>query len=155
MDLVTLVSLVNAGMLSIAVLGFLMFITTPAYRGVCVLLALIGIAAIANVLEDLHISREIHLISPIFVLGYGPALYFAVRRLIGGTAGYQAVWHFLPMLLVIPFTAHTQLIIAVGTVWRVAYALLTLKLIINFNQQLTKQRSDAAEVSLAWLGLAG
>ncbi|WP_193747494.1 helix-turn-helix transcriptional regulator [Cellvibrio sp. OA-2007] len=115
------------------------------------LLALIGIAAITNVLEDLRISGELHLISPIFVLGYGPALYFAVRRLIGGTAGYQAVWHFLPMLLVIPFTAHTQLIIAVGTVWRIAYALLTLKLIIDFNQQLTKQRSDAAEVSLAWL----
>lgn len=147
-----LVSLLNAGMLSIAVLGGLIFIMTPAYRGVCVLLALVSLAAIANVLEDLHISRELHLISPIFVLGYGPALYFAVKRLIAGPVGYQAVWHFLPMLLVLPFTAHTQSIIVVGTVWRIAYALLTLKLIIKFSRQLTKQRSDASEVSLVWLG---
>ena len=152
MDLVTLVSLLNAGMLSIAVLGCLMFIMTPPYRGVCVLLALVSLAAIANLLEDLQISRELHLISPIFVLGYGPALYFAIKRLIVGPVGYRAVWHFLPMLLVLPFTAHTQSIIAVGTAWRIAYALLTLKLIIEFNRQLTTQRSDAAEVSLAWLG---
>lgn len=152
MDLVTLVSLLNAGMLSIALLGCLIFIITPAYRGVCLLLALVSIASIANLLEDLHISRELHLISPIFVLGYGPALYFAVRYLITGPIGYQAVWHFLPMLLVLPFTDHTQSIIAVGTLWRIAYAFLTLKLIIEFNRQLITQRSDAAEVSLAWLG---
>lgn len=152
MDLVTLVSLLNAGTLSIAVLGALMFIVTPAYRGVCVLLALVSIAALANLIEDLHISRELHLISPIFVLGYGPALYFAVKRLIGGAIGYQAAWHFLPMLFVLPFTAHTQTVIAVGTIWRVVYTLLTLKLIIGFNRHLTAQRSDAAEVSLVWLG---
>lgn len=151
MDLVTLISLLNAGMLSIAVLGCLMFIITPAYRGVCLLLALVSLGAIANLLEDLHISRELHLVSPIFVLGFGPALYFAVRRLIVGPIGYQTMWHFLPMLLVLPFTAHTQSIIAVGTVWRIVYALLTLKLIIGFNRQLTTQRSDATEVSLGWL----
>ena len=152
MDLVMLVSLLNAGTLSIALLGCLIFIMTPAYRGVCMLLALVGLAALANLFEDLHISRELHLISPIFVLGYGPALYFAVKRLMVGSVGYQAIWHFLPMLLVLPFTAHTQSIIAVGTLWRIGYALLTLKLIIEFNRQLTTQRSDAAEVSLAWLG---
>lgn len=152
MDLVTLVSLLNAGTLSIAVLGALMFIISPAYRGICLLLALVSLAALANLLEDLHISRELHLISPVFVLGYGPALYFAVKRLINGPVGYQATWHFLPMLMLLPFTAHTQSIIAVGTLWRIAYAFLTLKLIIEFNRQLTTQRSDAIEVSLAWLG---
>ncbi len=152
MDLAILISLIHAGMLSVAILGCLMFSIIPAYRGVCVLFALVSVASIFNVLEDLHVSRELHLVSPIFVLGYGPALYFAVRRLINGPIGYQAAWHFLPILLVLPFTAHTQTIIAVGTVWRIAYAILTLQLIIAFNRQLTKQRSDAYEVSLAWLG---
>lgn len=152
MDLAILISLLHASMLSIAILGCLMFFSIPAYRGVCVLLALVSIASIFNVLEDLHVSRELHLVSPIFVLGYGPALYFAVRRLIIGPIGYQASWHFLPMLLVLPFTAHTQTVIAVGTIWRIAYAALTLQLIIEFNRQLAKQRSDASEVSLAWLG---
>lgn len=152
MDMVILVSLLNAGMLSIAMLGCLLFMITPVYRGVCVLLALVSLAALTNLLEDLHISGELHLISPVFVLGYGPALFFAVKRLIVGSVGYQAVWHFLPMLLVLPFTAHTQSIIAAGTAWRIAYALITLKLIVDFHRQLIKQRSDASEVSLAWLG---
>lgn len=152
MDLAILISLIHAGMLSVAILGCLMFSSINAYRGICALLALVSAASLFNVLEDLHVSRELHLVSPIFVLGYGPVLYFAVRRLIIGPIGYQAYWHFLPMLLVLPFTAHTQIIIAVGTVWRIAYAVLTLQLIIAFNRQLTKQRSDANEVSLAWLG---
>jgi AraC-like DNA-binding protein len=152
MDLATLISLLHSGMLSIAILGCLIFSVTPAYRGVCLLLALVGIASLFNVLEDLNVSREFHLVSPIFLLGYGPALYFAVRRLIVGPIGYPACWHFLPMLLVLPFTAHTQAVIAVGTIWRIAYAVLTLQLIIRFNRQLTKERSDAGEVSLAWLG---
>lgn len=152
MDLAILISLLHACMLSISIMGCLMFFNAPGYRGICVLLALVSASSIFNVLEDLHVSRELHLVSPIFVLGYGPALYFAVRRLIIGPIGYQAAWHFLPILLVLPFTAHTQTIIAVGTVWRIAYAVLTLQLIITFNRQLTKQRSDAYEVSLAWLG---
>lgn len=152
MDLIILASLINAGMLSIAILGCLILIPTPAYRGICALLALVSMATIANMLEDLHISRELHLISPIFVLGYGPALYLATKRLISGPVGYKSTWHFLPMLLVLPFTDHTQTIIAVGTMWRIAYALITLKLIIEFNRLLTMQRSDASEVSLSWLG---
>lgn len=152
MDWAILVSLLNAGILSIALLGLLIFITTTAYRGICVLLMLVCFAALANMLEDLKISPEVHLISPIFLLGYGPALYLAVKRLIIGVIGYKVWWHFLPMLLALPFTAHTQSIIAIGTIWRIAYAVLTLKLVIEFNRQLTKQRSDASEVSLVWLG---
>ncbi len=152
MDLTILVSLLNAGTLSIAGLGCLMFIITPAYRGICVLLALVSLAAAINLLEDLHISRELHLISPIFVLGYGPALYLAVKRLISGSMEPNSLWHFLPMFLLLPFTTHVQTVIALGSLWRVAYALLTLKLIIEFNRQLPMQRSDATEVSLSWLG---
>lgn len=125
---------------------------TPAYRGVCILLALVVLSSAFNILEDLDVSRELHLVTPVFVLGYGPAFYFAVKRLIIGPTGYQAYWHFLPMLVALPFTAHTQAVIAVGTVWRIVYALLTLELIITFNRQLTGHRSDASEVSLGWLG---
>lgn len=152
MDLVILISLLNASTLAIAVLGFLMFIHTPAYRGVCVLLALVSATSIANVFEDLRIFRDLHLISPIFVMGYGPALYFTVKRLVSGPVGYRAAWHFLPMLVLLPFTQYVQAVIAVGTVWRIVYAVLTLKLIIDFNHQLTTRRSDVSEVSLTWLG---
>ena len=152
MDLVTLVSLLNASVLSVAILGCLMFIITPAYRGVCILLGLVILATLTNILEDLPISRELHLISPVFMLGYGPAFYLAAKRLIIGPVDYRSALHFLPMLLALPFTDHPQTIIALGTLWRMVYALLTLQLIIGFNRQLSMQRSDANEVSLTWLG---
>lgn len=156
MDLVVLISLLHAAIFAIAVLGAAIFWITPAYRGICLLLALISLSALFNLLEDLQISRSFYLVSPIFILGVGPAFYFAVRRLIVGPCGYRAYWHFLPMLLALPFTAHPQAVIAVGTVWRIAYALLTLRLIVQFNRYLTAQRSDAREVSLVWLaGLVG
>lgn len=152
MDLVILVSLLNASTLAIAILGCLMFVSIPAYRGICVLLTLVSATSIANMFEDLHVFRELHLISPVFVLGYGPALYFTVKRLIVGPVGHQMLWHFLPMLLLLPFTAYVQQVIAIGTLWRVIYALLTLRLIIQFNRQLVARRSDASDVSLSWLG---
>lgn len=152
MEGATLVSLLNAGLLAIALLGCLMFIVTPAYRGVCLLLGLVSLAAITNLLEDFNLSRELHLISPVFVLGYGPAFYFATKRLIAGPVGYYPILHFLPMVLLLPFTAHTQTVIALGTLWRIGYALAAFKLIIEFNQQSNLQRSDASEVSLTWLG---
>lgn len=152
MDFNMLAGLLNASILSIAILGLLMFIITPAYRGVCILLGLVSLATITNILEDLHISRELHLISPIFLLGYGPAFYLSSKRLIAGPIGYRSALHFLPMLLALPFTNAPQTIIALGTIWRMTYALLTLKLITGFNRQLAMQRSDASEVSLTWLG---
>ena len=152
MEGATLVSLLNAGLLAVALLGCLMFVVIPAYRGVCLLLGLVSLAAITNLLEDFNISRELHLISPVFVLGYGPAFYFATKRLIAGPVGYYPILHFLPMLLLLPFTAHTQTVIALGTLWRIGYALATFKLIIEFNQQSNLQRSDASEVFLTWLG---
>lgn len=99
MDLVTVISLLNASMLSIAMLGCLLFISIPAYRGVCILLGLVSLAALTNVFEDLRISRDLHLISPVFMFAYGPALYFAVKRLTTGALGYHTTWHFLPMIL--------------------------------------------------------
>ncbi len=152
MDLVILVSLLNASTLAIAILGCLMFMSIPVYRGVCVLLALVGATSIANIFEDLRVFRELHLISPVLVLGYGPAFYFTVKRLIVGPLGHGMLWHFLPLLLLLPFTAYVQPVIAIGTLWRVVYALLTLQLIVQFNQQLAARRSDVAEVSLSWLG---
>src|SRR5690606_35626453 len=128
MDLVIFTSLLHAAIFAIAVLGAAIFSITPADRGICLLLALISLPTLFNLLEDLQISRSFYLVSPIFILGVGPAFYFAARRLIVGICGYRAYWHFLPMLLALPFTAHPQAFIAVGTVWRIAYALLTLRL---------------------------
>lgn len=153
MDLVMLVSLLNAGTFSIAILGCLIFINTAAYRGVCVLLGLVSVAATANVLEDLQLSREPHLVSPIFVLGYGPALYFAVKRLISGPVGYRMMWHLLPMLLILPFTAYTQSIIAIGTVWRIVYAVLTLNSLLTLIG--SYQRSGRMQLRFRWHGLGG
>lgn len=151
MDSLLLVSLFNAGIVAVAILGCLLLYPTPAYRGVCLLLVMVITAAVINVLEDQHLSRDWHLISPVFVLGFGPALYLAIKRVTVGPVGHRAWWHFVPMIILLPFTAQTQAIIAIGTLWRVAYALLSVQLIMRFNRHLSQQRSDAAELSLTWL----
>ncbi len=152
MDPLLLVSLLNAGLIAIALQGCLLLYQTPAFRGVCLLLLIVLIASIINILEDQQLVSGWHLISPVFVLAYGPALYLAVKRLITGPVGYRACWHFTPIFILLPFTENAQVIIAIGTFWRIVYALLTVKLIIGFNRHLTQQRSDAKDVSLAWLG---
>jgi len=108
-------------------------------------------SAATNLFEDLHITRNVYLISPVLVLGFGPAYYFAVKRLIGGPIGFSAFAHFIPMLLLVPFTEHVQIVIAVGTFWRIVYAVLTLRLIIQFQRAVENSRSDARDVTLAWL----
>lgn len=55
------------------------------------------------------------------------------------------------MLIALPFTQHTQWVIAAGTLSRVLYALLSVRLILRFHQQLQARRSDAEDLSLNWL----
>lgn len=152
MEMVVLISLFHAAILAVAILGAMLFLVTPAYRGVCGLLVLMAFSSIINLFEDLEITRGVYLVSPALVLGFGPAYYFAVKRLIGGPVGFKALVHFIPMILLLPFTEHVQALIAIATFWRMVYAVLTLRLIIQFQRDVQAVRSDASDVTLVWLG---
>ncbi|ALU44588.1 AraC family transcriptional regulator [Pseudoalteromonas rubra] len=150
MDIVTLTNLAHAGTLTVALMGILILMIYPAFRGVCVFLTLVAVASGFNLLESLS-QHSGYLVTPIFVIGFGPAIYLAAKQVIGGKLTFVDVAHFLPMLAALPFTAYWQEVIALGTIWRLAYALLTIHLLWRFSRHLAQVRSDSDEFSLQWL----
>lgn len=148
---VNFVNLLQVGLISISLLGCLLFYRQPPFRTITLLLALVIIAQVFNLLEELNISRTWYLVTPIFVIGFGPATYIAVKGVIENKLSATSLWHLAPMLIALPFTNAPEYVIAVGTLWRVVYALLTLKLLFAFQKYVNQNRSDALELDLNWL----
>jgi AraC-like DNA-binding protein len=121
------------------------------YRQVCILLLLVIISAIFNLLEELNITRELYLVTPIFILGFGPAIYLAIAEILGDKIDWSSAWHYFPMILALPFTSNPEIVIAVGTLWRLIYAALSLNKMFVFHKNIVKQRSDSDELSMNWM----
>ncbi|MCF6437095.1 helix-turn-helix domain-containing protein [Pseudoalteromonas sp. MMG022] len=145
------VNLIQAFSIGIATLSIAILSTHKLYRTVSAFFAMVMLSAIFNLLEELNITRSIHLVTPVFVLGFGPMLYLVVKSLTKQVNKYD-ILHFVPMLLLLPFTQYTQTVILIGTVWRVIYAGFAVYRIYQFNATLDNSRSDAHEVALRWLG---
>ena len=152
MNLIFVINLLEACSITVALMGVALFRHVPAYRGVSGLLLFVVFASLVNVVENQGFSKTWYLISPVFVMGFGPAFYFATKRMVQGPIGKSALLHFVPMLLLLPFTHDPQLVIAIGTIGRVIYTVMSVRLIYVFNRQSIEQRSDALDVSLTWLG---
>ena len=151
MNLIVAINLLEACSITVALMGAALFRHVPSYRGVSGLMLFVVVASLVNILENQGVSKSWYLISPVFVMGFGPAFYFATKRMVVGPIGKKALWHFTPMLLLLPFTHEPQVVIAIGTLWRIVYTVFAIKLIVVFNQQSYQQRSDAVDVSLNWL----
>ncbi|BBN83686.1 hypothetical protein PA25_36710 [Pseudoalteromonas sp. A25] len=147
----SLVNLLQAASFGVASLSILILGAYRRYRVICGFFALTCAMAIFNLLEELNITRTIHLITPVFVIGLGPMLYLVVKSLTNKLNKLEYL-HLAPMILALPFTQFTQQVILVGTVWRFVYAGLALYHIYQFNLRLQDYRSDAQEVTLRWLG---
>jgi len=148
---VNIVNLIQISILSISILGILLLYPYQKYKQICLLLSLVAVASSFNLLEELNITREFHLITPVFVIGFGPAIYLAIKGLTVGKIENYEYFHLLPMLLALPFTYRPEIIIALATLWRIVYAVLSFKLILHFQKYISEQRSDAVELSLNWL----
>ncbi|MEW6981518.1 helix-turn-helix domain-containing protein [Colwelliaceae bacterium 6471] len=152
MDNLNIVNLIQAGMIAIGILGGLLCLTKPKeFRGIAALLFCIALAACINILEESGLTREIYLISPIFIMLFGPATYLAVKLLIEKRLNKSQWWHLLPTLPVLFFTSYTSIIIGIGTLWRLFYALLTVLMLLRYKQSLDEERSDSDDFSLNWL----
>jgi AraC-like DNA-binding protein len=148
------VNLIQTSLLTVALLGVVLLWQEKAYRYICALFVLVIIASVFNLLEELGITRHIYLVTPVFILGFGPAIYLAVRQLIGQAVTPWHWLHFVPMLLALPFTGYTDAVILLGTIWRVVYAGLTLYMLYGFSNTVFNWRSDAYELSFKWLSVA-
>lgn len=122
-------------------------------RSINYLLGLVIVAMSFNLLEELNITREIYLVTPIFVLAKGPAFFLFVQKLISRQPilDRKAAMHFIPMLLAIPFTQWPQLVIAIGTISQLVYAAATYSLIKRYHVAAFATQSHAVSLSINWI----
>lgn len=145
------INLIQAGIVAIGVLGSALLWRVTAFRGLSGLLALIALAAVINILEETGITRDIYLISPVFILLFGPATYLAAKLAIEKRMNAVYLWHLFPVLPLLFFTSHVYVVIAIGTLWRVVYTIFTARLLLLYKRRLDAERSDSDEFSLQWL----
>lgn len=149
----TFVHLIHASLITTSVLGaVLLWLTKPKeYQGIAIMLVLVAFAASINILEETGVTRDFYLLSPIFIMLFGPVIYLAIKLLIEKQLARKELWHLLPVLPLLFVTSYTDAVIAIGTFWRLAYAVATGMLVLRYKQLLDEQRSDADDFSLQWL----
>lgn len=147
------VNLIQAGMISTGILGgLLLWLTkTNEFKGISALLFCIALASFVNILEESGLTREIYLISPVFIMLFGPVTYLAAKLLIDKKLGRVQWLHLVPVIPFLMLTSYTYAIIGIGTLWRLAYALLTILMLLKYKRTLDEERSDSDDFSLNWL----
>jgi p-aminobenzoyl-glutamate transporter AbgT len=80
MENLNFINLIQAGIIASSLLGgSLLWLTkSKEFRGIAVLLFLIALASSINILEESGLTRDWYLISPVFIMLFGPATYFDV-----------------------------------------------------------------------------
>jgi len=150
MDSLNFVNLIQAATVGVSVLGSILLWRKTPFRGIAMLLALIAFASTINILEETGITRNIYIISPIFIMLFGPASYLAAKHLTKKKLETSDWIHLLPITPVLFFTSHVSAVIVIGTLWRLSYAYFTATLLIKYKQALDEERSDAEEFSFTW-----
>jgi AraC-like DNA-binding protein len=151
MDSLNFVNLIQAATVGVSILGCLLLWRKGLFYGISLLLALIAFASSINILEETGVTRDIYLLSPIFIMLFGPANYLAAKHITSGRFKTIDWLHLLPVAPVLLFTSHVSIVIAIGTFWRLAYTYFTARLLIQYKRTLDEERSDSDEFSLNWL----
>lgn len=151
MEALNFVNLIQAATLGVCSLGGCLLWRKTGFRAIAFLLWLIAAASGINILEETGITRDIYLISPIFIMLFGPATYLAVKHFTTGSLAAIDWLHLLPIFPVLFFTSHVEIIIVIGTVWRFVYLYFTVRILMLFKQALDENRSDSDDFSLRWL----
>ena len=83
--------------------------------GIAAFFLLMAFAAVINILEETGITRDIYLISPLFILLFGPVTYLSAKLVIEKHLPAREAWHFLPAVPLLFFTSsYIHEVIAVG-----------------------------------------
>ncbi|MCV6622954.1 MAG: helix-turn-helix domain-containing protein [Cellvibrionaceae bacterium] len=141
-----------------AMFGIILVWPSTRFRPLSLALLMEASLMLCNFAEESGLSRQLWgetLITPIFGLGFGPALFLFTRGLVFSNKGlaFDQAIHFLPMLLAFLLAAMPQLIIALGTISLVIYLSLCWKLMRDYEQASHDRRSDAQNLTLTWLKL--
>lgn len=137
----------QVSLFTLSVLGIVLLFQEKRLLCTNLLFLLVALSSAFNLLEELNITRSIHLVTPVFILGLGPAVYLAIRSVLGETIDSRHLLHFVPMFIALPFTGEPQWIILIGTFSRCMYGVATLKKLYNLRERLAAWRSDAEDLS--------
>lgn len=151
MEQINSINLVQSGTVTVAILGCFLLWRVHEFKGVSLLLCLIALASLINILEETGMTRDWHLISPIFIMLFGPATYLAAKFAVNRGLNKKDYLHLLPALPLVFFTSHVHIVIAIGTAWRLIYTYLTASMLVGHKKLMDEQRSDSDEYSLNWL----
>lgn len=136
-----------------ALFGLLLIGSIPRFNALAILLVLQIFQATFNFLEETGISRSYYLVTPIFTLGFGPAIYLFCYQLVYSRLPSKSVLHFLPMLCSLPLTHWPQLVIAFGSLSQLIYLAVAMWLLKRYERVTAQARSDAATLSLRWMSI--
>lgn len=147
------VNVIHIIYLTIGLFGLIVIGNNPRISSLRVLLLLVVLLLIFNVAEETGFSRDLHLVSPIFTLGFGPAFYWFCRQLVYGTAPdiRPILLHFSPMIIALPFTHWPQAVIALGSLSQLIYLSLSLYLVSRYHRVTAQTCSNAQDLSIHWI----
>lgn len=138
----------------LSLFGILLVWGKPNFSSLKLLLMLDIALMILNLLEERTEVRQWLLITPLFTLGFGPAIYLFCRQLTCNQApNTKQVIHFLPMLLALSLMQWPQLIIFLGSISQAIYLLASAKLLGRYHRATQEYRSDADRLNLKWLSI--
>ncbi len=135
------------------IFGVFLIWKNTRYRGLSYLLIFAACSMVFNLLEELSFTRDIYLITPVFLLGKGPLVYLFVYQLIYPEKQISKAYviHLSPMFVGVLFTQWPQLVIAVGSISQFIYAYFSIGLILFYHKASLSMRSDADSLQLFWL----
>ncbi|RRS07586.1 AraC family transcriptional regulator [Pseudoalteromonas sp. J010] len=106
-----------------------------------------------NFAEEALGLRAYYLFTPLFTLTTGPLIYFLFASLLHVQKPplSKQLLHFLPVLVVLPFTTYAQQIIVIGTLSQLVYFVMSIRLVLMYQDASANIRSDVNDLDLAWI----
>lgn len=137
----------------VGIFGSVLLWPNARLRGSCLLLGLTSILMAFNFAEETGLFYQRYLVTPALSFATGPAFYLFIRPLVYAERGWRKrdTVHFLPLLVALPFTAHTQTVLALGSISLVTYGLFSFRLLLHYDKATRAMRADADNLSLKWL----
>lgn len=123
------------------------------FRGICLLLLLEALLMALNFYEETHVTEQVHLVTPALMFATGPAFYLFVSHLVYADHRWHSrqLWHFAPVLVVLPFTGYVQSVLMLGSLTLLVYGFMAFMKVLKYQRAVTAMSSDKDEQALNWL----
>lgn len=131
----------------------LLFWSTRRFRGICLILIIEAALMLFNFSEETRIFQQSWLITPIFTFLHGPAFYLFIKNLVYAQHRWQKpeMLHFMPSFVALPLTDHTQSVLAIGSVSMIIYGLISLRMLVRYQNAIHIMQSNPDALNLRWL----